>query len=85
MSEMKVLNFTSKNEEENKKNIEYMLEIVDYFRTQIENSEIQEFVISYMDVNNDVQLTANCKDLVGAIGIVEMGKQIILQQSIMAD
>ena len=80
---MKVVNFKSKDEEESKKNIEYMLSIIDTFRTQVENGEVQEFIISYMDSNNNVEVSANCKDVVGAIGIIEMGKQIILQQSMM--
>lgn len=85
MSEMKVLNFTSKNEEESKKNKEYMLAIVDHFRSQIESGEVEEFVISYMDNYNDVQLSANCKDMVGAVGILEIGKQLIIHQTLMAD
>lgn len=85
MSKMKVLNFTSKNEEESKKNKEYMLAIVDHFKNQIEKGEVEEFVISYMDNYNDVQLSANCKDMVGAIGIIETSKQIILYQTLFAD
>lgn len=78
---MKVVNFKSKDEEESKKNLEHMLSIVDLFRSQIENGEIEEFIISYMDQDNNVELSANCKDVVGAIGILEISKQIILQQS----
>lgn len=80
---MKVVNFKSKDQEEIEKNKEYMLSIIDEFRQSIETGEVQEFIISYMDMNNNVEISASCKDLVGAIGIAEMGKQIIIQQSMM--
>lgn len=76
---MKVINFKSKNEEEAQKNLEHMLSIIDAFRLQIVNGEVEEFIISYMNMENDVEISANCKDYVGAIGILEMSKQIVLQ------
>lgn len=80
---MQVINFKSKDEEEITKNIEHMTQIIDHFRKMIEKGDVQEFIISYMDKDGNVEVSANCKDFVGAIGIAEMGKQIVLSQHMM--
>lgn len=77
---MEIVKFKPKTEEESKKNLEYMLSIIDDFRSMVEKGEVEEFVISYMDSSSSVELSANCKDIVGAIGILEMSKQIVLHQ-----
>ncbi len=80
---MKVVNFKTKDDEENKKNIEHMLSIIDDFRKNVESGQIREFIVSYMDSDGNVEISANCKDFVGAVGIAETAKQIILQQYMM--
>jgi hypothetical protein len=77
---MKIVNLKSKDEEESKKNIEHMLSIIDDFRKKVEEGQIQEFIVSYMDSDGNVEISANCKDFVGAVGIAETAKQIILHQ-----
>ena len=57
-----------------------LLDIVDQFRKSVETGEINEFVIASLDSDGEVILTTCCKDLIGGIGLFEMGKNILLQQ-----
>jgi len=79
----KVIKFKSKDEEEYEKNLQEMLEIVEHFKKMIEKGKVGEFIISYMDSDGNVEISANCKDAVGAIGIAEMSKQIIIHRMMM--
>jgi hypothetical protein len=62
-----------------------LLEILDGFRTMIENGDIEEYVISAIDSTGDIQITVAAKDTVGAVGMFEMGKHIMLQHNDYAD
>ena len=59
-----------------------LLEIIDTFRQRIVDDEVEEFVIASMDPNDgEVVITVCCQDYVGAVGLFEIGKNILFQTS----
>jgi hypothetical protein len=76
----KVIGLVSKNDVLKDQYKKEMLEIIDNFRKMIENDEIREFVISSLDENDEVVLTTCCKDMIGAVGLFEFGKQTLMMQ-----
>lgn len=74
---MQVVSINELNDKKRKKNL---LEVVDYLRNQIEEGKIEEFVVASMNTEGEVSIHANIKDLVGGIGLFEIGKNILIQQ-----
>jgi len=59
-----------------------LLEIIDSFRQRIVDEEVDEFVIASMDPNDgEVVITVYCQDYVGAVGLFEIGKNILIQSN----
>jgi hypothetical protein len=59
-----------------------LLEIIDSFRKRIDDGEVDEFVIASMDpIDGEVVITACCQDFVGAVGLFEIGKNILIQSN----
>lgn len=76
---MQVINIGDLNSKKRKKDL---LEILDDIRKKIDDGEIEEFVISSIDNTGEVQVHVCVKDIVGGVGLFEIGKNIlILQQS----
>lgn len=65
-----------KKDEERK---ESMLEVIDEMRRQVETGEIKEFVACSLNVDGDAQIHASCLDLVGGVGLFEMGKHLLIE------
>lgn len=80
--EMEVINIGDTNKKRKKKDL---LEVVDKFREMVDNDEIEEFVIASMDSNGEVNIHVNIKDLIGGVGLYEVGKHILIQQQSLAD
>lgn len=57
-----------------------LLEVLDDLRRQIENGEIEEFVISSIGADGEVQIHTVIKDLIGGVGLFEVGKNILMEQ-----
>jgi hypothetical protein len=74
---MKVVSIEDKT---SKKRKTELLEILDGIRARVENGEIQEFVAASIDDEGDVQIHACIKDMIGGVGMFEMGKQILINQ-----
>lgn len=66
----------SKKEEERK---EAMLEVIEEIKRQIEQGEIKEFVACSMNDDGDAQIHASCLDLVGGVGLFEVGKHLLIE------
>lgn len=58
-----------------------MLDIIDAFRDRIVSNDIEEFVISSVNADGDVQIYVYVKDLFGGIGLFELGKQTFINES----
>ena len=77
---MKVVNLNRELPKEKRK--KDLLEIIDSFRQRIVDDEVDEFVIASMDPNDgEVVITVCCQDFVGAVGLFEIGKNILFQSS----
>jgi len=57
-----------------------LLEVLDTMRSMVESGELDEFVAASINENGDVQLHAACKDLLGGIGLFEIGKKMLIEQ-----
>jgi len=77
---MKLVNLNREFPKEKRK--KDLLEIIDSFRQRIVDDEVDEFVIASMDPNDgEVVITVCCQDFVGAVGLFEIGKNILFQTS----
>lgn len=56
-----------------------MLEVLEEIRKQIEEGNIKEFVACSLDDNGDAQIHASCLDLVGGVGLFEVGKHLLIE------
>jgi hypothetical protein len=79
---MEVINITDKSEQRRKANI---LEVIDEVRKRIEEGNMEEFVMASIDKEGEVNIHASAKDLIGGVGLFEVGKNILIQQQTMID
>ena len=73
---MKVINI---NERSATKHKEDLLQVLDELRRQIEEGEIEEFVAASSNAEGEVQIHVCSKDLLGSIGMFEVGKYTLMQ------
>ena len=81
MTDKKVLSLITKEQTEKQDYQKDLLEIVDSFRKMVVDGEIVDFAISSLDVEGEVVITTCCKDLLGGVGLFEMGKHTLMMQS----
>ena len=65
-----------KKEQERK---EAMLEVLAEIKRQVEEGEIKEFVACSMNEDGEAQVHASCLDLVGGVGMFEVGKHLLIE------
>jgi len=65
-----------KKEEERK---EAMLEVLSEIKKQIEEGKITEFVACSLSNGGEAQIHASCLDLVGGVGLFEVGKHLLIE------
>jgi len=58
---------------------EEMLEVLEAIRQQIEEGRIKEFVACSLNEDGDAQVHASCLDLVGGVGLFEVGKALLIE------
>lgn len=56
-----------------------MLEVLREMQRQIEEGKIKEFVACSMDDDGEAQIHASCLDLVGGVGLFEVGKHLLIE------
>ena len=81
MSDNKIVSLITKEKSEQEEYQKDLLEIVDSFRKMVASGEIVEFAISSLDVEGEVVITTCCKDLLGGVGLFEMGKHTLMMQT----
>lgn len=74
---MKVININDKTDSKKKDNL---LEILEHLRAEIESGAIEEFVAVSIDKDGECQIHAAAKDFIGAVGLFEIGKHILISQ-----
>jgi hypothetical protein len=77
---MSVVAFESKKDKNEKQHKEHLLEIVDFFRTKVDAGDIDEFVITSVNKEGEIEISVCARDFVGAIGMFEAGKHSLLTQ-----
>jgi HAMP domain-containing protein len=64
-----------------KKRRENLLEVLDDFKRKVEAGDIEEFVTASIDTEGTVQIHACVLDAIGGVGLLEIGKNILISQS----
>ena len=72
---MEIIPINKKQEQEHK---ERLLETIDAMKDAIENDRIKEFVATVISTEGDVNVYSCTLDVPGAIGLLEIGKTIII-------
>lgn len=65
-----------KKDEERKQS---MLDVLAEIQRQVESGEIREFVACSMNDDGEAQIHASCLDLVGGVGLFEVGKHLLIE------
>ena len=63
---------------------ESMLEVLKVIEQQIEEGKIKEFVACSMNEDGEAQVHASCLDLVGGVGMFEVGKHLLIESDRMS-
>jgi hypothetical protein len=74
---MQVVSINDKTEAKKKADL---LEILDHLRAEVERGDIEEFVTTSVDKEGEVQIHVASKDFIGAIGLFEIGKHILISR-----
>jgi hypothetical protein len=56
-----------------------MLDVLTEIRRQVEEGEIKEFVACSMNDEGEAQIHASCLDLIGGVGLFEVGKHLLIE------
>ena len=56
-----------------------MLEVLSEIQRQVEQGEIKEFVACSLNEDGDAQVHPSCLDLVGGVGLFEVGKHLLIE------
>ena len=78
---MKIVNLDEKKSSTKKKENAEIVEMLSTVKGLAENGELQEFVMAWYGKDDNVQITVHIKDMVGGVGLFEIGKTILISQS----
>jgi len=56
-----------------------MLEVLAQIQRQVQEGKIKEFVACSLNDDGDAQIHASCLDLVGGVGLFEVGKHLLIE------
>ncbi len=79
---MEVVNIKDRSKKKQKAGL---LEVLDDLRARIEDGDLEEFVVASMDGDGQVEIHVCVKDLVGGVGLYEIGKNILISQQHIPD
>jgi hypothetical protein len=74
---MEVISIGDRGEKKRKQNL---LEVLADLQKQVEAGEVNEFVIASVDGDGEVAVHACVDDFLGGVGLIEIGKQIMMAQ-----
>jgi hypothetical protein len=77
---MKIVPLETKESKIKKENRDDFLDIIDTFRQKFVDGEVNEFVISCLDDDGEIEVYVASHDLVGAVGMFELGKEALMSQ-----
>jgi len=79
---MEVISIGDRGEKKRKQNL---LEVLEDLQRQVEAGEVNEFVIASVDGDGEVAVHACVDDFLGGVGLIEIGKQIMMAQQHYSD
>ena len=79
---MEVISIGDRGEKKRKENL---LEVLADLQRQIEAGEVDEFVIASVDKDGEVAVHACVDDFLGGVGLIEIGKQVLIAQQHYSD
>ena len=79
MDENKVVSINKKDNEAQRRKAD-LLEMIDYIKKQIETDNVTELVACSLDADGMCQIHVGTLDSVGAVGLFEIGKTLLIQQ-----
>jgi molybdopterin/thiamine biosynthesis adenylyltransferase len=74
---MKVVSIDPKSKHEEQRRAD-MLEVLEEMRKMVESGEIEEFVACSTG-QGECKIHASCLDMVGGVGLFEVGKHLLIQ------
>ncbi len=74
---MEVININDRNQKKRKSDL---LEVIEEVKRRVENGEIEEIVMTSIDTEGEIKIHVCTKDMVGGVGLFEIGKTILFQQ-----
>ncbi len=77
---MKVVSLDPKIKQDERRKSE-MLEVLDEMKRMVESGEIEEFVACSTG-QGECKIHASCLDMVGGVGLFEVGKHLLIQHEI---
>jgi len=63
---------------------EALLEILAEIKQQVDNGKIKELVACSLNEDGEAQIHASCLDLVGGVGLFEVGKHLLIESDKMS-
>lgn len=75
---MKVIPINNSQTKDVEQRKEEILKAIDDFREQVEAGEISEFITISTRTDGSLQLHIGCFEVVAAIGMFEIGKQLVM-------
>ena len=79
---MNIIKFEPKKNKEKEKAKEQLMEVIDSLKDLVEKGEIHELVVVSLDEAGDLKLHVSCMDLLGAIGMLELGKSTLITEEL---
>lgn len=79
---MEVISIGDRGEKKRKQNL---LEVLADLQKQVEAGEVNEFVIASVDGDGEVAVHACVDDFLGGVGLIEIGKQVLIAQQHYSD
>lgn len=77
---MEIVSINKATEKSSNKHKEELLEVLDVIKKMVESGEIDEFVAASSSLEGSVQVHIAVKDLLGGVGLFEIGKKLLIDQ-----
>jgi len=76
-----VISLVAKADKASDKYQEELMDVAISFYDIVKDKKVKEFVIAFVSDEGDVMINTCCKDLVGGVGLFELGKNTLLNQT----
>ena len=77
---MEIVSINKASEKSSNKHKEELLEVLEVIKQMVESGEIDEFAAASSGSEGSVQIHVAVKDLLGGVGLFEIGKKMLIDQ-----